>query len=83
MSTTAPPASLIFFSAIVQTQALWNFTDIATAIMALINVYALFRLRKYPMLLLKDYEEQLKAGVEDPKFDASKYELTKDLDIWN
>lgn len=73
----------IFFSAIVQTQALWNFTDIATAIMALINVYALFRLRKYPMLLLKDYEEQLKAGVEDPQFDASKYELTKDLDIWN
>lgn len=73
----------IFFSAIVQTQALWNFTDIATALMALINVYALFRLRKYPLLLLKDYEEQLKEGVEDPKFDGSKYELTKDLDIWN
>ncbi len=75
--------TFIFFSAIVQTQALWNFTDIATAIMALINVYALFKLRKYPMLLLKDYEEQLKAGIEDPKFDASKYELTKDLEIWN
>lgn len=75
--------AFIFFSAIVQTQALWNFTDIATATMALINVYALFRLRKYPLLLLKDYEEQLKDGVEDPEFDANKYELTKNLDIWN
>lgn len=72
----------IFFSAVVQTQALWNFTDIATAVMALINIYALFRLRKYPMLMLKDYEQQLKNGVEDPQFNAEDYELTKDLELW-
>ncbi len=73
----------IFFSAIVKTEALWNFTDIATALMALINVYALFKLRKYPLLLLKDYEQQLADGEDDPVFDATKYDLTKDLDMWN
>lgn len=73
----------IFLSAIVKTEALWNFTDIATAIMALINIYALIKLRKYPLLLLKDYEEQLNSGIEDPVFDANKYKITEDLDIWN
>lgn len=73
----------IFFSSIVQTQALWNFTDIATATMALINMYALFRMSKYAILLLKDYEEQLSNGVEDPTFDSSKYELTSDIEIWD
>ncbi len=73
----------IFLSAIIKTQALWNFTDIATATMALINAYALFRLVKYPILALKDYEKQLKDGIDDPIFDSSKYELTKKLKIWN
>lgn len=73
----------IFFSAIIKTQALWNFTDIATATMALINAYALIRLVKYPLLALKDYEHQLNDGVKDPIFDASKYELTKNLEIWD
>lgn len=73
----------IFFSSIVQTQALWNFTDIATATMALINMYALLNLTKYALVVLKDYESQLKAGVDDPEFNGSKYELTKDIEIWN
>ncbi len=72
----------IFFSAIIETQALWNFTDIATAIMALINMYALIKLRKYPILLLKDYEHQLNAGIEEPVFDCQKYELTNELKLW-
>ncbi len=75
--------AFIFLSSVIQTKALWNFTDIATAIMALINVYALLHLIKYPLIALKDYEEQLANGIEDPVFDGSKYELTKDLEIWN
>lgn len=74
--------TFIFFSAIIETEALWNFTDIATACMALINIYALIKLRKYPLLLLHDYKQQLASGNDDPVFNGSKYELTNDLDLW-
>ncbi len=73
----------IFLSSIIETKALWNFTDIATAVMALINVYALFKLSKFALLALKDYEKQLARGIDDPKFKAEDYELTKGLKIWH
>lgn len=74
--------NILFFS-VKGSEFVWTLIDFSTGIMALINIYALVKLRKYAFLLFGDYKKQKKDGIDDPKFDSSKYKETKDLKIWN
>ena len=67
LGATAPGATSVFF-----------FSDPMMGILALVNLVALTMLFPVGMRLLRDYREQLAAGIEHPKFHVYKYE---DLDI--
>lgn len=53
--------SAIGLGAVMSLSSAWNLADIATACMALLNIFSLFLLSKYALGALKDWETQLKA----------------------
>jgi AGCS family alanine or glycine:cation symporter len=65
--------------------AVWNFADLSMGVMAIINLIAIVLLSEIAMSLLKDYEEQVKAG-KVPTFDRKKFpklDAQIDKDVWN
>ena len=63
--------------------AVFAFSDPLMGLLALINLLALVMLFPRAAKLLKDYRAQIKAGVDDPVFDAQEYErLDIDLAAW-
>ena len=71
----------VFYGSIKTAEAAWTLGDIGVGIMAWLNVIAIVLLRKPALKALKDYEQQRKAGIEDPIFDAKKLEI-KNAEIW-
>lgn len=59
----------------------WVLGDIGVGLMAWLNIVAILLLHKKVVVLFKDYNKQIKAGVE-PVFDNSKYNFPN-MDIWN
>lgn len=72
LGAVAPGATSVFF-----------FSDPMMGILAIVNLLALLMLFPTLIRILTDYKEQLKAGVEHPVFDASKFpDLDIDLEAW-
>lgn len=69
-----------FYGTIKTAQTAWTLGDIGVGVMAWLNVIAILLLRKPALLVLKDYEEQKKAG-KDPIFDAKKVGI-KNAELW-
>jgi AGCS family alanine or glycine:cation symporter len=63
---------------------LWAMGDMTMGLMATVNIIALLALAKVAFILLKDYEDQRAMGIEEPVFDARKYNIKGiDASIWN
>ncbi len=63
--------------------SVFSFSDPLMGVLALINLLALIMLFPRAVKLLKDYRRQLEAGIEEPIFDAQKYErLDIDSSAW-
>lgn len=75
----------VFIGSVAQASIVWILGDLATGMMALTNLAFMLPIAWIAFLCLKDFESQLRNGVEDPVFDASKYrELDQfDLEIWD
>ena len=72
LGATAPGATSVFF-----------FSDPLMGVLAVVNLLALLMMFPTAMRLLKDYKEQLKAGIEDPVFDPAKFtDLDIDTEAW-
>ncbi len=72
------------FGAVSELGLVWTLADISMGLMAVVNVIALFMLRKVVLWLANDYKKQLKAGVT-PEFDPStnpEVEKTLPKGIW-
>ena len=67
LGSSAPGATAVFF-----------FSDPMMGILALVNLLAVMMLFPVGLRVLTDYREQLKQGVEHPRFDPEKF---SDLDI--
>ncbi len=67
-------ATTIFFSC-VESTVVWNFTDVGVGMMAWYNVVGILFIGGIALKVLKDYDEQLKAGVKEPVFDPKKLGL--------
>ncbi len=63
--------AMIFLGSVAQLGLVWNLADLFMSIMALMNLYAIFRLRKQALDTLADYRLQIRKGV-DPRFDPSR-----------
>ncbi len=76
---------MVGFGAIGSSPLVWDMADLAMGVMALINLFAIVMLSKYVFVLLKDYQQQLKAGKDKPVFDVKKYpEIQAKIhkDVW-
>lgn len=59
------------------------FADVTMGFLALANLFALAMLFKRGLRLMRDFDEQLAAGVEEPVFDAARFaDLGIDPDAW-
>ena len=74
---------LIFWGSIENLQTVFAFADIAMTMLAFVNLIALAMLFKICMRVLKDYDDQRRAGIKTPVFDSSKFpDLDLDLKAW-
>ncbi len=58
----------VFVACIVPVTLVWNLMDLFMAVMAIMNIYALFHLYKYVVAVHDDYRKQKDAGTEVPEF---------------
>lgn len=69
--------SIIIFS-YKSSDAVWNFGDIGVGMMAWYNCVGILLIGKIAIDALKDYDRQLRAGVERPVFDSTKLGINID-----
>ena len=67
----------VFLGAIASFDLAWSLVDFSMAIITAVNIYAILRLSKWVIALLKDYNAQKKEG-KDPSFHKS---ITPELDL--
>lgn len=72
---------MVLLGAILQLKLVWNMADLFMTVMALLNIYAIFRLRRQVLDVLADYRRQKKAGL-DPHFNPANVPSVKHADAW-
>lgn len=71
----------VFLGSIAGYDLVWNLADVLMGVMALINIAVILVLGNTAILVLKDYSEQRKSGV-DPVFSASALGI-KNAELWD
>lgn len=61
---------MVFFGSVAKVSLVWDLADLFMALMALVNLIAIFLLGKVAFAALKDYQEQKKQG-KDPVYRAA------------
>ena len=74
-------SALVLFGAVLNSDLLWNVSDIFMGLMALINVPVIIILGKYAFRALEDYKAKKKSGASIT-FRASDIGLKAPLDYW-
>ncbi|WP_308585052.1 alanine/glycine:cation symporter family protein [uncultured Pseudomonas sp.] len=74
---------LILWGAVQNLGTVFAFADITMTLLAFVNLIALALLFNVGMRLLRDYDQQRKAGIKTPVFDSSQFkDLDLDLEAW-
>ena len=73
---------MTFFGAVRTADLAWGLGDAAVGVMAWLNIIGIIILTKPGLLVLKDYEDQLKAGIAVPTFDPKKLGI-KNAELWD
>ena len=74
---------LILWGSMQNLGTVFAFADITMTCLAFVNLVALAMLIKTGLRVMRDYDEQRRAGIERPLFDASKFaDLDIDHDAW-
>lgn len=69
---------LVLWGSVQDLGTVFAFADVTMGLLAICNLVALALLFKVGLRLMRDYDDQIKAGVESPVFDPQKF---ADLDI--
>ncbi len=72
----------VFLGAILTANAVWTMGDIGNALMAWINVIALIIMGNLGIKIFKNYDQQKKAGVEEPDFHVEDLDLGDGCSTW-
>ena len=75
-------ALAIFLGAGMEMSLLWDLSDVLMGVMALINIPVILILSGTAFKAIRDYEDQLKRGV-NPVFKSADIELEQKTDFWN
>ena len=74
---------LILWGAVQNLGTVFAFADITMTLLAFVNLIALALLFNVGMRLLRDYDQQRKAGIKTPVFDSGQFkDLDLDLQAW-
>ena len=73
---------MILLGAVMKMQAVWSLADLCMTFMALINIYALFRLRKIVVAAYNDYCRQRKEG-KNPVFHPQDVPEIQNTTAWD
>ncbi len=74
---------MVMFGAMATLNTVWNIVDLCMAMLTACNLLALIFLGKYAFRLLKDYQNQRKAGIKNPVFHKSLLpEIQNDIECW-
>ena len=74
-------ALVVFVGAGMEMSMLWNISDVLMGVMAIINIPVILILSNMAMKALKDYERQLKMGM-NPVFKSKDIGMKEKLDCW-
>lgn len=74
-------ALVVFVGAGMEMSMLWNISDVVMGLMALINIPVILVMSNTAIKALKDYENQLKMGV-NPVFKRKNIGIEQELDYW-
>ena len=72
---------MVLLGAVLQLKLVWNMADLFMTIMALMNIYAILRLRRIVVDVLADYRKQKQAG-KDPQFNLAEVPSVQHADAW-
>lgn len=72
---------MILLGAVLQLSLVWNLADLFMTLMALMNLYAIFRLRRQALDVLADFRRQVRLGKE-PLFNPADVPSIKKADAW-
>lgn len=72
---------MVLLGAVLQLKLVWNMADLFMAVMALMNLYAILRLRRQVIDVLADYRRQKQAG-KDPQFDPANVPSVQHAEAW-
>ncbi|VVQ16575.1 Amino-acid carrier protein AlsT [Pseudomonas fluorescens] len=74
---------LILWGAVQNLDTVFAFADITMTLLAFLNLLAIALLFNVGMRLLRDYDQERKAGIKTPVFDSSQFkDLDLDLQAW-
>ncbi|NIZ46542.1 alanine/glycine:cation symporter family protein [Entomospira nematocerorum] len=73
---------MLYIGVIAKSEFVWNLADLFSALMALVNLYAITRLFPILRLVLKDFSEQMKKG-KDPVFYAENIGSPENIVCWD
>ncbi len=72
---------MVLLGAVLQLKLVWNMADLFMSVMALMNIYAILRLRRQVLDVLADYRAQKEAG-KDPVFNPAHVPSVQHADAW-
>ena len=72
---------MILLGAVMQLKLAWGLADLCMTFMALINIYAILKLRKFVLAALVDYRRQKRRG-KDPVFGPYNVRRIKQAEAW-
>ena len=72
---------LAFLGPLVSSSTIWSMASAMCGLISLVNLFSLILLYKPAIITLKDYEKQLKMGL-DPVFIPEKYKI-ENAELWN
>ncbi|MDH1263822.1 alanine/glycine:cation symporter family protein [Pseudomonas sp. GD03944] len=74
---------LVLWGSMQDLGTVFAFADVTMGLLAIVNLIALALLFKVGLRIMKDYDEQSRAGIKQPVFDASKFaDLELDRAAW-
>lgn len=73
---------MVFVGSIASLSLVWDMADLFMALMAIVNLVAIFMLGKYAVGALRDYKAQKKRGIKDPTFDPRIFKNRTGITCW-
>ncbi len=76
--------ALMLWGSMQDLSTVFAFADVTMGLLALVNLVALALLFKVGLRLMRDYDSQIKAGIETPVLDAKQFaDLDLDPQVWS